>query len=89
MAKGLTPLLCVSPLYGHEAGEFFVARYHSSVSDCAQSSILGSLAYFSHRDLSTLQRKLVLVLIFLQVFLTRYLEFACLYLVAPRSRSQA
>ena len=53
MAKGLTPLLCVSPLYGHEAGEFFVARYHSSVSDCAQSSILGSLAYFSH--LSTLQ----------------------------------
>ena len=87
MAKGLTPLLCVSPLYGHEAGEFFVTRYHSSVSDCAQSSILGSLAYFSH--LSTLQRKLVFVLIFLQVFLTRYLEFACLYLVAPRSRSQA
>jgi hypothetical protein len=87
MAKGLTPLLCVSPLYGHEAGEFFVAHYHSSLSDCAQSSISGSLTYFNH--LSTLQRKLVLALIFLQVFLTRYLEFACLYLVAPRSRSQA
>ena len=45
MAKGLTPLLCVSPLYGHEAGELFVAHYRSSFSDCAQSSILGSLGY--------------------------------------------
>ena len=68
MANGLTLLLCVSPLYGHEAGELFVARNRLSFSDCAQSSILGPLGCFNH--LSTLQHKLVLVPLFPQVFLT-------------------